>query len=458
MSNLSAHHVAIIGGGLSGLAAARDLARAGQRVTLVEGAPVLGGLASSQRIKGQTVESFYHFICRQDTHLVNLVREIGLERELHWRHTRTAFFFDGRHYRFGSPMDLLRFGAVPLGQRLRFGWHVTRSSLRSNWRWLDQIPARAWLIENIGERAYEVIWHPLLKIKFGDHYDRISAAWIWHRIWRVATSRRGRFGRAVFGYLTDGSETLIRALVTWLQAHPNVSVRTGARVRAIDVQGNAVRGVQLEDGTIRCDAVLSTVALPTLDRLVPGQAAEYFRKARQVEYIGVVCALFSVRQRFSRNFWLNINDPRVSFNGIIEQTNLNRNLREAGLNLFYVPYYLPTGEPRYSVSDAALYDEYVPMLKLVNPEFDESWIEHMWVSRTPYAQAICSTGFAALRPAHRAPIPGLYVTDSTQFYPEDRTLSAAIEQGRAAAAAFLGDIRGDSERPDGVDLGAVRRL
>jgi protoporphyrinogen oxidase len=112
------------------------------------------------------------------------------------------------------------------------------------------------------------------------------------------------------------------------------------------------------------------------------------------------------------------------------------------LNLLYVPYYLATSTPRYRFSDNQLYDEYVPMLKLVNPSFDESWIEDFFVSRAAYAQAVCTTHFSRLRPEHRTPLRGLYVTDSTQFYPEDRTLSAAIEQGRKAAAFCLEDERG----------------
>lgn len=437
----SSRHAVVIGAGLSGLAAARDLALAGQRVTLLESAPVAGGLASSRRLKGETVEHFYHFICRHDDFLIHLVNELGLGAQLHWRHTHTSFFHDGRHYKFGSPVDLLRFTAVPLVQRLRFGWHVTRSSLRSNWRWLDELPARAWLIENIGEDAYNVIWHPLLRIKFGDAYDKISAAWIWHRIWRVARSREGQFGRSVFGYLTHGSDTVVRALLDWLQAQPNVTIRTGVRVKMADVQNDAISGVQLENEHLPCDALISTVALPQLDRLVPGQTSEYFNRVRQVQYIGVVCALFSLKRQFTPNFWLNINDPRISFNGVIEQTNLNHNLRQAGLNLLYVPYYLSTTEPRYRYSDSQVYDEYVPMLRLVNPLFDESWIEEFFVARAPYGQAVCTTNFAPLRPGHRTPIRGLYVTDSTQFYPEDRTLSAAIEQGRKAAAFCVEDSR-----------------
>jgi protoporphyrinogen oxidase len=432
--------VVVIGGGLAGLAASYDLLRAGRRVTLLEAAQDFGGLASSFKLEGHPIERFYHFICRSDHQLCRLVDELGLGDKLHWRQTRTAFYYNGEYHSFGTPFDLIRFSAVPWSQRLRFGLHILRSRYRSQWRRLDRIPARTWLIESIGERAYEVIWHPLLKVKFGDYHERVSAAWIWHRIWRVATSRRSLLERESFGYLEHGSATLVERLIAWIRSQPNAHLRAGVHVQPLEVRDGKVAEVRLGDGeALSCDAVISTVALPSLNRLVPGQTSRYFENVRQVKYIGVVCMLLSLERRFSPHFWTNINDPRISFNGIIEQTNLNENLQTAGLHVVYVPFYLPTSEPRYTAPDAALFAEYTAMLKLLNPAFDQSWVKEWHVFRAPYAQPIFSTDFVELMPAHRSPVRGLYVTDSTQFYPEDRTISAAIEQGRKVAAMIVAD-------------------
>ena len=435
-------HVVILGAGLAGLAAAYDLVRAGLKVTVLEAAPFSGGLASSLRIEGQSVERFYHFVCRADEDLIHFIDELGLKASLHWRQTRTSFFHDGRHYSFGTPFDLLFFSPVPWVQRLRFGVHIVSSRYRSAWRSLDQIPAKPWLVASIGQRAYEVIWHPLLRVKFGDYYDRISAAWVWHRIWRVASSRRRLWERETFGYLERGSATLTEHLAGWMDAQPGARLLSSVPARAVEVKGERVASVVTETGTFECDALLSTLALPILDRLIPGASHPYFARIRQIQYIGVVCALLSLTRPFSRSFWLNINDPNVRFNGVIETTNLNHNLKQAGLNLLYVPIYLPTSEPFYSLSDQDLLDEYLPMLRRVNPDFSSKWIKEMHVSRTPYAQAICTTGFADLVPDVRTPLAGLYLTDSTQFYPEDRTISAAIRQGRKAASAILEDFAG----------------
>lgn len=425
--------VVVIGGGLSGLAASYDLVRAGFHVTLLEAAADFGGLASSIRLEGQPIERFYHFICRADRHLLALVDELGLGGKLYWHQTRTSFYYDGSPYAFGSPFDLLQFKPIPWSQRLRFGVHVLRSRYRDQWKWLDQVPAKPWLIESIGERAYDVIWHPLLKVKFGDYHDKISAAWVWHRIWRVAASRRSVLERETFGCLEHGTATIVDALVEWLRQQPNAVLKTQARVQPLDIQNGRVVAVKTADEVFPCDAVVSTVALPALGRLVPGETSPYFESARSVDYLGVVCMLLSLKRPFSGSFWTNINDPRVSFNGVIEQSALNQNLRDKGLNVLYVPFYLPTSEERYSRSDESLLEEYVPMLQVVNPAFDRSWIKEYHVFRTPYAQPVFTTHFVSRMPAHQTPIGGFYVTDSTQFYPEDRTISAAIEQGRKVA-------------------------
>jgi len=435
-------HIVVLGAGLSGLSAARDLLNNGYRVTIIEATPQLGGLASSFQLKGFQVERFYHFLCRSDHDLITFVKELGLEERLHWRQNHTAFFHNGRQYSFGTPFDLLRFQAVPWDQRFRFGLHILQSRLRSQWRWLDQIPAKPWLIENIGEQAYYVIWHPLLKIKFGQFHEKISSAWVWHRIWRVAQSRKWIWQRESFGYLEHGSSTLISRLANLINAHSTSRIITNTPAQSIQTEGDRVVSVLTQQGKIECDAVISTIALPELTKILPADRMSCMPNISQVQYIGVVCAILSLKHSFSRNFWMNINDPSISFNGIIEQSNLNHSLKSANMNLIYIPFYMPTDSARFSTNGDQILAEYLPMLKRINPSFEEGWIEDFAVFKTPHAQAICSTGFKEIIPEIRTPVSGLYLTDSAQFYPEDRTISAAVRQGRRAASLVMDEMNG----------------
>ncbi len=424
----------VIGGGLAGLAAAYDLARAGEPVTILETAPRFGGLASTIPIEGIHIERFYHFICRADHDLMQLIDELELQEHLHWSPSKTQFFYNGRMYQFSRPYHLLTFKPVPFIQRIRFGLHVLASRFRKNWVDLDHVAARSWLIEKVGKEAYYVIWHPLLGVKFGDYHDKISAAWIWHRINRVATSRKGLVGQDYLGYLDAGTDTVTNALVTFLEKQPHVTLRAETSAEEIVVENGQVKGVRLKNGEfLPAEHVVSTAALPILSKITPQLDPIFKQKIDKVEYIGVVCMLLHLDRPMSDAFWTNINDTEISFNGFIEYSQLNQQVREKGVHILYIPYYLRPDDPRYSFTDDYLYHEYSAMLKMINPEFDDSWVKSYQVFRARYAQAICHTGFAELVPEFETPTQGLYVTDSTQFYPEDRTISAAIRVGRTVA-------------------------
>jgi protoporphyrinogen oxidase len=436
------HRIVVLGAGLSGLTAAYDLCRAGFQVTLLEATPDLGGLASSTPIDGYPVERFYHFICRGDRDLINIANQVGVEDQLHWQHTSTSSYVNGHLYPFSTPFDLINFTPVPFWQRIRFGLHVLRSRYRKHWESLDGIAATPWLISNLGEEAYNAIWKPLIQVKFGDYHRQISASWMWHRIYRVARSRKWLLAGESFGYFNNGSYTLVDGLRAALESMPNCTLRLNSPAKKIVIDTGKVKAVHCETSDIPCEAVISTIALQNLDKLLPHLTDPYFENIRSIKMIGVVCMLLSLDRPFSDNFWLNINDPRIPHNGIIELTNLNENLREAGLNILYIPYYLSTSAPRYRATNEELLKENLETLKIINPSFEPGWIKEYVVTRSPHAQAICTTNFSQRIPPTRSPLKGLYLSDSTQFYPEDRTLSAAVRFGRQAATLCMEDLSG----------------
>ena len=77
------------------------------------------------------------------------------------------------------------------------------------------------------------------------------------------------------------------------------------------------------------------------------------------------------------------------------------------------------------------------MLKTVNPKLSEGDIEDFRVFKSPYAQAICTTGFKDRIPPIETPVQKLYLLDSTQLYPSDRTLSALIGLAQKTTELWL---------------------
>jgi protoporphyrinogen oxidase len=422
--------IGVIGAGISGLTAAYRLAQRGHHVEIFQRESSTGGLIATFDLAGTRIEHFYHFLCAGDTGYFDLCSELGIRNRIRFMKARTGFFFQGQCFGFTTPLDLLRFTPIPLSQRMRFGLFALESRMRNEWAQLDQITAVPWLTDRLGKRAFDVIWAPLLSLKFGDYASTISAAWVWHRIHRVARSK-GRMG-----YLEGGSGLLLDTLIASL-GRLGVVIHPGQPVTGIVADAGRVRGLRLGTGSeYDCDRIISTVPLSVLANLLPPGWEEYQARLRAIRYIGVACVVFKLRRPVTSYFWLNVHDSTIPFNGIIEYTNLNR---LAGEHVAYVPYYVPTDSPVYRMADDALIDQTWRGMKRIAPDLRDEDLVASHLSRAAFAQAICPVNFLNMIVDRKAPLAGLHLLDSVFLYPEDRTQSGNILKANECAEAIAKD-------------------
>ena len=426
--------VVVIGGGPAGLKAAHAAVKGGAAVTLLESGPVLGGLASSFDVQGTRIERYYHFICKGDDDLQDTLAELGLSDRLRWRDSRMAYFVDGALYPFLTPLELLRFTPLAPIDRLRAGLALKRAQ---RMREEDLAPRRAieWLKEMFGERAYRVIWEPLMRFKFAEHAPEVSAAWIWARMVRLSRSRTSPW-REDLGYLEGGSTVVLEALARDLERR-GARVAMNAGVEAILFDGGRATGVRAGGGTVPADAVISTVTTSRFLKLAPGLDGPYIEGLRRIPTIGIFCLFLRLTERVTPFFWVNANDPRVPFAGMIEYTNLNPLPELGGDRILYVPQYLSADDPRYAQSDEEVLRTYTDALALINPAFDRRWIRFSAVFRDRFAQPICLTDYKTSTPEIQTPVANLFLTDSCQLHPHDRTISGSFGLGREAAQRAL---------------------
>ncbi|MEO7837069.1 MAG: protoporphyrinogen oxidase [Acidimicrobiales bacterium] len=79
---MSPLHVTVVGGGITGLAAAWELVRGGARVTLIESAPRLGGKIVTEDLRGRAVDVGPDAFLARVPDAVQLCHELGLDDQL----------------------------------------------------------------------------------------------------------------------------------------------------------------------------------------------------------------------------------------------------------------------------------------------------------------------------------------------------------------------------------------
>jgi len=191
--------------------------------------------------------------------------------------------------------------------------------------------------------------------------------------------------------------------------------------------------VRVGGETLPADAVISTITTSRFRALAQGLDGEYMRGLEKIPTIGIFCLFLRLREPVTPFFWVNAHDPRVPFAGMIEYTNLNPLPELGGDRILYVPQYLSADDPRYAQTDEEVLRAYTDALALINPVFDRRWVTFSAVFRDRYAQPICLTDYRTTTPSIQTPVPNLFLTDSCQLHPHDRTISGSFGLGIEAA-------------------------
>jgi protoporphyrinogen oxidase len=422
------HHV-VLGAGPMGLMVAMELLRRGHSVDIYERDDRIGGMSASFDFDGLEIERYYHFICKTDYPLFQLLDELGLASKLRWTDTKMGFFYNGRLYKWGTPLALLTFNGLGLVSKFRYGLHAMYTKSIKDWLPYDRMYATEWIQKWIGQRAYNVLWKSLFDLKLFEFSDEISAAWIGTRIKRVALSRRNLMQESM-GYLEGGSATLLKAMETFITSRGGrIHLKSG--IDRVEAQSGRVTGIVVNGETLPCDAVISTAPIQYVPKLVPSLPASFTAQINRIKNIPVACVIIKLKCPLTENFWMNINDPSIEIPGVIEYSNLNK----MSPSVLYAPFYMPKTHPKWGHTNDQLIDEVIGYLGKLNSSFKPDWVLSRHCHRYEFAQTICPPGFYDTLPSMKTPIDGLYMADTSYYYPEDRSINESIHVAKALVAA-----------------------
>jgi squalene-associated FAD-dependent desaturase len=176
--------VAVVGGGLAGLAAGCALASAGMKVTLFERRPYLGGRASSYQHPGtgEVIDNCQHVLLGCCTNLIDFYQRTGVARSIRWFDRMTFLEPGGRASEIGpsslpAPLHttpaFLRASCLEVADKLAIARAMIalapttpRDTGESFLGWLNRHGQTV--------RAIERFWKPVLVSALNEEVERVS--------------------------------------------------------------------------------------------------------------------------------------------------------------------------------------------------------------------------------------------------------------------------------------------
>ncbi len=250
-------HVVIVGGGIAGLSAAYDLARAGIAHTLFEKMPRLGGVIETRTQDGCVLECGPDSFISSKPEALALIKELGLEGEIIGSndHQRTTHIL--KHGELvplpEGVMMIVPTKVMPMVKSNLLSWRTKIGMGFELLRRPKKYPDRSvadFVVDHFGQETLDYLAEPLLSGVYGGDPRELSVASVLPRFVDMETNT-GSLGRAVmtakrppsspgsslFKTLASGLGTMIEALATYANVkHAGVDAiertRDGFHVRA----------------------------------------------------------------------------------------------------------------------------------------------------------------------------------------------------------------------------------
>ena len=431
--------VAVIGGGMMGLASAFYLSQRGYKVTLFEKEQEIGGLSKAEElIPGLSWDRFYHVILSTDSELLGFIDEIGLSLDVRFTETKTGFFTNGRLHSMSTTLEFLRFKPLSLWEKLRLGAGIFYASKIRNSSRLEKLYAKNWLITVFGRRIYEKIWDPLLRSKFGAAKDHASGSFIWSCITRYYGTREKTSKKEMMGVVRGGYCSILDSIRSRLLDN-GVEIHQSRGIHKI--VATASDQISLIDSTghvHRFNKVLSTIPNPELIRLWPDMPNAYREKLGSVDYLRLICTNLVLKKPLSPYYVTNLTDPGFPFTGFIDATNIIPPATLNGNALIYLPRYLPPDDPYYQRSDKEVLEDFLAGVRRIFPAFSRDDIVATAIHREPYVQPIQKINYSQMVPSMKTPMKNLFLVNTTMIVNSTLNNNQVIKLARQAADLLAG--------------------
>ncbi len=272
--------IAIVGGGLAGLAAAVALASAEYRVTLFEARPFLGGRATSYPLNtadenSPTIDNCQHVLLRCCKNLIDFYERLGVSdriqfyREFYWIEPggRVSIMARGKlpaPFHFTGSFAKLRF--LSFWDKLA----IARGLLSIHYEYgkradLDRITMLDWLREKKQTpQAIERFWRQVCVSAISEEPDRMAASYGLQVFYLGFLSRPDAYE---FGVPAVPLGELYSPDV--LSSFPQIKIAQRASVQQVRIESERVIGLIVNGECVKADAYILAIPFERLSTVAP---------------------------------------------------------------------------------------------------------------------------------------------------------------------------------------------
>lgn len=443
----AAKRVAVIGGGLAGLAAAVALAEAGIEATLFEARRRLGGRATSFRdpTTGELVDHCQHVSLGCCTNLADFCRRTGIDDAV--RRDRTLHFFghDGRRYDFAAvgwlpaPLHLapalLRLGYLSLRDRIDIGRALLKLARLH--------PAEARQCGTIGdwlrgqgqsEAAIDDFWSLVLVSALSETVERASLYYA--RKVFVDGFMATRCGYQVEVPSVPLGEFYGTRLTNWLRDH-GVTLQLGVAASGLEGDASGVTALQTAGGERHTfDAYVVAVPWRRLEPLLNNALRRDLPELQYLEQIEPV-PITGVHLWFDRPI---TELPHAVLVGRRSQWLFSRGTSKLVQGDSVGHYYqvvISASRQLAGLDRQRLVDEICDELRDVWPAGRDARLLHWRLVTEQEAVFSVVPGIDRLRPAQRTSIGNLFLAGDWTATDWPATMEGAVRSGYLAAEGVL---------------------
>ncbi len=358
--------VVVLGGGVAGLAAGHYLAKGGWPVTIVERAPVVGGLCGSFERDGFTLDHGPHKLYSVVPGILDEIRSLLGDRLIEHRkknRIRLLGRFMDYPLALGNLLPLLG-PARAAGLGLGYAAAMARGLFDGS----EPKSYEDYVLRRFGRGVYELVFEPLAVKVWGDP-KRLSADLARARIPTGGAAElilrllklkehTADVDAPFFYYPRGGFGQFPKRLAEEIVAHGG-RILTSASPVGIEREGARVRAVAVEQGgevtRFDTDTLVSSIPIHALaDLLFPGDA-EVAASAARLRLRDLALVFVVLRQeRLSDDHWIFFPERRYPFNRMFEQKSMDPGLGPPDRTAVCCDLTCDAGDPTWSAPDEEL--------------------------------------------------------------------------------------------------------